>query len=494
MNAVAGSRTFEVEDRRHPLRDRWKRRLVILGTAMALVVAVSLAISALVLNPPEIEAAIPRDWTLSNVTIVNPGGTRLESRTVRLHGDRIESIAPSSEDLHGEGDVAPGNGRFALPGLIDLHVHLPPALAAGQRSRFLHLFLAHGITSVRDTGSIAALALGSEIAAGRLSGPRVFGCGSMLDGENPELPWARAVTTPTAGRQAVRTLAAEGARCVKVYRGISAEVLDAIHEEARAIGLPVIGHLPFWASFDETRIDELQHVCDPHCWSLDAQAIDSLVRASLEGPVAHVPTLVVYEGQESAVDFDRWRQHRESKLLPAFWAETLWNPANGLGAPFIPPNGASSYRTAHAALRTQIQRAVRRLHEAGSRILVGTDTPNVFVVPGASLHQELRLLVRAGFSPEEALQAATALAGEALRIPQLGVLEAGAPADLMIFRDDPTRDLAALNTLEAVVVAGRYFSKSDVDAVLSRQDRYFQSFPFRWLSHGAARAIAWFFR
>jgi imidazolonepropionase-like amidohydrolase len=117
---------------------------------------------------------------------------------------------------------------------------------------------------------------------------------------------------------------------------------------------------------------------------------------------------------------------------------------------------------------------VHRLHEAGVHIYAGSDTFNPFVVPGASLQEELYHLIDAGFTPEEVWAAATREAGEWLREPRLGSVEEGAPADLLIFREDPTRDLAALSTLEAVVAQGRLYPKEMLDQALARWRAHFE--------------------
>ncbi len=124
---------------------------------------------------------------------------------------------------------------------------------------------------------------------------------------------------------------------------------------------------------------------------------------------------------------------------------------------------------AEAGERLRIMKMLTdELHLAGVPILAGTDTGNPFVIPGASLHEELRLLVESGLTPEEAWMAATSAAGKALRQPGLGIVEPGAPADLLVFREDPTRDLAALGSLEAIVADGRLYTKVALDEGLGR--------------------------
>jgi len=128
---------------------------------------------------------------------------------------------------------------------------------------------------------------------------------------------------------------------------------------------------------------------------------------------------------------------------------------------------------------------VPALFRAGVRIHAGTDVGNPFLVPGASLHEELRHLVGAGLTPEEAWLTATRLPGEFLREPGLGTVAAGAPADLLLFREDPTRDLAALATLEAVVAGGRLYSRETLDEALEASQRRYRG----WLYDTVSMAI-----
>jgi imidazolonepropionase-like amidohydrolase len=130
---------------------------------------------------------------------------------------------------------------------------------------------------------------------------------------------------------------------------------------------------------------------------------------------------------------------------------------------------------------------VPRLYEAGVRIHVGSDTPNPFVVPGVGLHEELSHLVAAGLTPEEVWVAATRWAGETLGMSKLGTVQEGAPADFLLFREDPSRDLTALSTLEAVVAQGRLYPKAVLDAALARQRDYFNGWLYDRLSMVFAR-------
>ena len=138
-----------------------------------------------------------------------------------------------------------------------------------------------------------------------------------------------------------------------------------------------------------------------------------------------------------------------------------------------------------------MKEVVSQLHKAGVRIHVGTDSPNPFVVPGAGFHQELRLLVEAGLTPEEVWLAATRWAGESLGVPKLGTLGEGAPADFLLFREDPTRDLAALSTLEAVVAQGRLYPKPVLDAAFTRHRDHFTGWLYDRLTIAIMSSIRW---
>jgi cytosine/adenosine deaminase-related metal-dependent hydrolase len=387
---------------------------------------------------------------LENVTLVTPGLTRTSNRRLVVLDGRIAAVGASKQ--HGVGE------RFVMPGLVDMHTHLPPARVPGLVDLFGLLFLVHGVTGVREIGSIdgKVFDVAREIESGERLGPRIMACGPILDGEPPTLPIARVVRSRAEGEATVRDLAARGALCVKVYEGISADALLGIRSAADASGLELVGHLPSALPVSELPLDDVQHLCYPHCGSMSPEELDAFVERSTTRGVAHTPTLVAFEGQLESTR--ETKQAVDEKLMPRFWRQVLWTPITQYGNP-------DGFRAAKAL--------VGRLHQRGVRIHVGTDPIQPFVVPGASFHRELELLVEAGLSVEEALAAATWVAGESLGIGSLGRLEIGAPADLLVLREDPTRDLGALGTLEAVIVDGRLYEIDSLRAALEQQQRYF---------------------
>ena len=213
--------------------------------------------------------------------------------------------------------------------------------------------------------------------------------------------------------------------------------------------------------------------------------IEEYVAHSAEAGLSHTPTLVAFERASRLVEHDALQADPDAALLPRVYRESLWSPvANPL---IVLLSGGAPWRELGARVEI-MQRTVRRLHEAGVPVFAGTDTMNPFVVPGAALHEEIRLLAAAGLGPEEALAAATWRAGEALGIPGLGRLEEGAPADLALFRRDPTRDLGALGSLVAVVARGRLYERETLLAAAARQRDHFDRAPYAPLFAAGARA------
>lgn len=462
------------------------------------------------LRPPVFEVPRQARLVLADVTVVSPGLERVAGRILTVDGDRIESIMSHDPTRHASGTLDRFAGSYVLPGLIDMHVH--HGLWIGDRELLGLLFLAHGVTAVRNTGDLygTVLAERRQVREGKYPGPRVFACGPILDGDPPMwpalFPGSWVLRNAAEARSAVDELAEMGVDCVKVYSWLSAEVLEAIREQAAQHGLPVIGHVPLAVPFEEAHLQDVQHLTGvpatrapprgargtlavPQTYAsvwktawrnLDAAQVDFIVRTSLEQGIAHTPTLVAFEQASRLPDFPRLFGDAATQHLPRVYRDVFWRQDDFL-EPFAALGEAFPKMT----------NVVRRLHEAGVRIHAGTDTPNPFVVPGASLHEELRNLVDAGFLPDEAWAAATRWAGESLGEPKLGTLQKGAPADFLVFREDPSRDLAALSTLEAVVAQGRLYPKEVLDAAIRRHHDYTQGWLYDHVSMAIARMISW---
>lgn len=424
------------------------------------------------IRPPHLDVPA-RGATLAGVTVVNPGQGRRPGCTIQIEGSRIRSIDDAgAASGTSAGTDAPGTRRFAgdyvLPGLIDMHVHHPPATPLGDVEHFALLFLTYGVTTVRDTGNFDGTIFRTRqrIRDGEFPGPRIFACGPILDGDPPFWPGSRVVRTAEEARAAVRELSAARADCVKTYENLSPELLAAIRDAAKLYDLPVIGHVPKGLTFGNAGIPEVQHltgvVAPGH--KLSRGDIESIVTTSAALGISHTPTLVFLERAAELTDYKHELDVPEAQLLPRYYREILWNPRFDRRLRGLSPADWDALRE---TLRNS-KRIVQALHESGVSVYLGTDTMNPFIVPGASLQEEMREFLDAGFTLEEVWSTATRQAGEALRTPMLGTIAAGAPADLLVFRADPTASLDALSTLEAVVADGRLYPREVLDAALAR--------------------------
>jgi cytosine/adenosine deaminase-related metal-dependent hydrolase len=442
------------------------------------------------LLPPHTRVPERVDRVFSRVVLVEPGRAPRAVARLRVADG---AIAASTESASGAEPVdAPDlSGLYVSPGLSDLHVHYPPRLAVGQAELWSLLLLAHGVTSIRETGSVdgSVFAVREAIRAGRFPGPRIFACGAILDGEPPSFPSNRVLTRPERARAAVADLASQGADCIKAYNMLSPETLAALREAAAAARLPVIGHVPHAVPFEAAGVVDVQHGTGAvlvdrervgrldfraEDWeTLDDARIAFVARVSLEQDIAHTPTLVNARMRRLLTDAEEARVQMATdtglRHLPHFWPEVwraIWRP------PFAA--GDARGEALHELFRRRQARLTAALHAAGVRIHAGTDTLMPFVAPGASLLGELADLVAAGIPPESVFEIATREAGRSLGLPGLGTLQPGAPADLLFLRSDPSRDPTAFARIEAVLADGRLYRRADLDDMLAAADAHFR--------------------
>jgi imidazolonepropionase-like amidohydrolase len=466
--------------------------LRILAVLIGLVAAAAVAVWWIVWPP----APLPlpeRGALLDGVTLIEPGVARRPDMRLVIEGEQIASVGPAA----GAASTGPYAGMFVLPGLVDLHVHHPPPSLPGQSELFALLELAHGVTSVRDAGDTDGQSTAPArdgVANDAFPGPRVFACGPFVDGDPPQWRNSLAARTPDEGRAAVRKVADGGFDCVKAYNGLDAPTLAAIRDEAVLRDLPVIGHVPRQIPLEEALLDDGQHLIgvperlsDPALmfprsmvgWlSLDDARLDTVISVSLANGLAQTPTLVTIDRLIAQEDREAALREPDAQLLPAFYRELIWSPEVGISsARGVDAETFAMLREAHAVqLRT-----VKRLFDAGVELHTGTDSLIAFVVPGAALHRELRLFVRAGLTPEQALAVSTHASSRALRVEGLGELRAGAPADLVVFREDPTVDLAALDSIAAVVRDGRLYTRASLDERIARRRAHHDGAAYRAL-------------
>jgi imidazolonepropionase-like amidohydrolase len=341
-------------------------------------------------------------------------------------------------------------GGTMLPGLWDMHAHYAQA-------EWGPIYLASGVTTVRDVGNQFEFLEGARraIASGRGVGPRLLAAG-IIDGDAPNAIGLARAATPEAGREWVRRYHAAGFEQVKVYSSVSLEVLRAITAEAHALGLTVTGHVP--RGLDgyqavEAGMDQINHV--------------SFVQRMMRAPGDSTPLTMDSPEARRAIAFLAARRTVVDPTIALF--ELTAHPASVPVSSFEPGvdkvapelraalthTGVEPARVAAAQVDFRTRMAIiGALHRAGVPVVAGTD----LTVPGHSLHRELELYVDAGFTPMEAIQAATIVAARAMRLDQeSGTVRPGMRADVVVVDGDPLARISEIRRVRLVIANGRRY-------------------------------------
>ncbi len=430
---------------------------------------------------------------LTNVTVVDvKTGALRPGRTVTIKAGRIATIAPFRAGARVIGQQIDGSGKFLIPGLWDMHVHLAFGdWFPGAREIALPMFVANGVTGVRDMGSDLApvVAWRKEIGAGALLGPRILTSGPMLDGPKPRFPSSVAIATPADGRRAVRDLERQGVDFIKFQSLIPRAAVFAITEEAKRRHIVVAGHVPdavraseasaagqksfehLIGVFEGSSPDETGFLTGPKSPGRFLASYDPARAAALFSVLARnrtwqCPTLVWERGGALMDDRDLANDPLK-KYAPASWTEQAWRRFTDE----IVQGYVDDLSTRKRFVAKELE-VVGELHRAGVRFLAGTDTPpGVFVFPGFSLHDELELFVQAGLTPREALETATRNPAIYLGLDrQLGAVEPGLLADLVLLDANPLEAIGNTRKIAAVIARGRYLPRAELDGLLSQAE------------------------
>jgi imidazolonepropionase-like amidohydrolase len=402
-----------------------------------------------------------------NATVIDGTGAQpAPGRTLLVRGGRIVRIGTVAEVRVPRGArVLDARGAYAVPGLWDMHVHALWDTAVAER--FLPAFVAHGVTGVRDMGgSLPVLQHArGRIRAGGLAAPRIVAAGAVLDGPEPVDPSiSLRVSTPADARAAVDTLARAGADFVKVYTLMPPDLFQAAAERARERGMPVAGHVPGEVDpRDAARagmrtMEHMRAELGGYCTRATQPVCDSIVPVLREHGVWQTPTLL-----------PRWfRAHGHSVNLA--------DPRLAALPPVVRDYWLAEHAQKLSDRSADDWRRLRREHDeerwlagylqrSGLALLAGSDAGVPFAHPGSGLHEELAMLVDAGLTPMQALQAATRNAARALAADSLGTLEVGKVADVVLLAANPLDDIRNTRRVVAVVIGGRVLDRAALDAM-----------------------------
>lgn len=408
----------------------------------------------------------------------------LPAKTVIISDGRIERIGPVAEvPIPEQVFVIDGTDRYLMPGLAEMHGHIPDVNSKELR-RVLDLYVANGITLTRGMlGKPDHLRLRQQILDGEVLGPRLLTSGPSFN--------ERSVSSETQAALMVRDQVAAGYDFLKIHPGLNRKQFDAVANTARELGIPFAGHVPEDVGLRhalELGIATVDHLDgymqvlikthdDPTggfegffglllAEQADPSKIDAIVNETLLSGTWNVPTQSLFENVVSSTDSDEMVDWPEMRFMPLATVEQ-WRDAklNVINDP--------SYRTETALRAITIRRQlIKALHDAGAGLLLGSDSPQIFNVPGFSIHRELQLLVDAGLTPFEALQTGTTNPARFFgHENDWGTVEEGRVADLVLLNDNPLADISASRRVHGVMLGGRWLSRERIRELLDTHKR-----------------------
>jgi imidazolonepropionase-like amidohydrolase len=378
------------------------------------------------------------------------GKPAVENSVVILRGGKIVAAGPAASIPMPKGaEFVDAKGKSVLPGLWEMHAHF-------EQVEWGPIYLATGVTTARDVGNEREFIVGARdaIAAGQGVGPRLVMAG-VVDGSGPFALGVIRVDTPEQAREQVKKYKAAGFQQIKIYSSVKPDILKVVTAEAHRLGMTVTGHIPFGMNAIqgiEDGMDQINHVeyltkvmVDPKSHTIDPDApnVKKIIKLLLEHHIVVDDTLALMEVILHPLD------HPISGFEPGILkvAPELKEGLETIGTP-------SAKAEQSAATFRAMEATVRVLHQSGVPIVAGTDQ----AVPGFSLDREIELYVQAGFTPMEAIQAATLVPARAMGMEkESGTIEAGKRADVILVDGNPLENISDIRKVSAVFAAGKMY-------------------------------------
>jgi len=430
------------------------------------------------------ENKVNANTLIADVSIVDVRtGEIQEHRNIEIDSGIIQRITDTGSNTNGYQRVIDGKGLFVIPGLAEMHAHIPsPPVSQQQLEETLFLYLANGITTIRGMlGHPSHLELRKNAAQGEVLSPRIFTSSPSLNGNT--VPTVEEAITKVTQYQK------EGYDFLKIHPGIERPVFDQIVQTAKEVGIPFAGHVPVAVGIRhalESRYAAIDHV-DGFLEGLvpetakakakpeengffgynftllaDTTHIGSLVALARENKVWIVPTQSLFERWFAPIPADELLKEPEMSYMPAStlanWKmrkEQSTDPATGFNK--------AQWESFHAIR----QALIRALSRNGYGMLLGSDAPQLFNVPGFSIHHEIAGMEAAGMTSLEILQSGTVNPARFFGKEEVfGQVQSGMEADLLLLRENPLNNLQALKKIEGVMVRGKWIDRKTIDEKL----------------------------
>ena len=463
--------------------------------ARAVLLLAGLAVAAAACGPAPL--VVEGDLAFVNVNVVPMDGERIiPGQTVVIDEGRIRSIDNAEHVEPAEGvEIVEAQGHYLLPGLAEMHGHLPnPRMSDEDIKNLLFLYVANGVTTVRGMqGDPSQFGLRSSIERGLLLGPHLYLASVSMSG--------RSVTSPEEAARLARGYQVEGYDLIKTHEGLAPEVYEALAASAAEAGIPFGGHVPDGVGLlgalaaGQVSIDHLDNYVEALVPDnapddapdnarddlgggllaagalldrVDEGRIPDLVRATVDAGAWVVPTMVLWEtaffGDRTSADIRAERP--EVRYMPpetvARWSEAVDSRLEG---------SDPEVNRRVAELRRRILAA---LQEGGARIALGTDSPQIFSVPGFAMHHEMALYAEVGMTPYEVLEIGTRRPAEYFDAADVfGTVAVDRRADLILLTANPLDDIGNLRQRAGVVVGGRWLPEAEIQDRLTEIARFY---------------------
>ena len=429
------------------------------------------------------------DVAFVDVTVLPMDSDRvLEEQAVIIDDGRIVAVGSVDEIGPEEGvEVIDGDGLYLMPGLTEMHGHLPsPRMSDIDIRNLLFLYIANGVTTVRGMqGDPSQFGLRSQIERGLLAGPQLYLASVSMNGGNVE--------TPEIAEQRIREYKVAGYDLVKVHEGLSLEAFDAMASTAAEVGIPFGGHVPDLVGLrhalarGQSSIDHLDNYiqalipvdAQPETppgltgvgnvvRDVDETLIPDLVRATVAADAWVVPTMVLWEtaffNERSSAEVLPDRP--EVRYMPPETIER-WKQA-------VDDRFGSSSVEANRRVAELRRKVLLALHQGGANIALGTDSPQIFSVPGFAMYHEMALYVDLGMTPYEVLEIGTRKPAEYFdATDDFGTVAVGRRADLILLTDNPLDDVGNTARRAGVMVRGRWFPEEEIQRRLEEIARFY---------------------